>query len=123
MNSDFRDLLRLFNANRVRYLVVGGYAVMKYTEPRYTKDLDVWVEPTPKNAKAVFTALQEFEAPLASLTAADFAREGFAYQWGARQLAWTSSCRSTVSGLPTPGRTGRPATLMGLRDTSYRERI
>jgi hypothetical protein len=39
MNSDFRDLLKLFNAHRVRYLVVGGYAVMKYTEPRYTKDL------------------------------------------------------------------------------------
>ena len=37
MNSDFKDLLKLFNAYRVRYLVVGGYAVMKYTEPRYTK--------------------------------------------------------------------------------------
>jgi hypothetical protein len=41
MNSDFRDLLKLFNAHKVRYLVVGGYAVMKYTEPRYTKDLDI----------------------------------------------------------------------------------
>ncbi len=64
MNSDFRDLLKLFNAHKVRYLVVGGYAVMKYTEPRYTKDLDVWVEATPKNAKAVFAALREFGAPL-----------------------------------------------------------
>jgi hypothetical protein len=44
MNSDFKDLLRIFNEHKVRYLVVGGYAVIKYTEPRYTKDLDVWVE-------------------------------------------------------------------------------
>jgi hypothetical protein len=44
MNSDFKDLLRVFNEHKVRYLVVGGYAVIKYTEPRYTKDLDVWVE-------------------------------------------------------------------------------
>jgi hypothetical protein len=36
MNSDFRNLLKLFNAYKVRYLVVGGYAVMKYTEPRFS---------------------------------------------------------------------------------------
>ncbi|WP_394796921.1 hypothetical protein [Armatimonas sp.] len=41
MNSDFSDLLRLFNDYSVEYLVVGGYAVVAYTEPRYTKDLDV----------------------------------------------------------------------------------
>jgi hypothetical protein len=35
MNLDFKDLLRFLNAHNVRYLVVGGYAVMKYTEPRY----------------------------------------------------------------------------------------
>jgi hypothetical protein len=40
VNSDFSDLLRLFNVNRVRYLVIGGYAIIQYTEPRYTKDLD-----------------------------------------------------------------------------------
>ncbi len=90
MNSDFRDLLRLFNAHRVRYLVVGGYAVMKYTEPRYTKDLDVWVEATPRNAKKVFKALRKFEAPLANLTEADFANEGFFYQMGRPPPAWTS---------------------------------
>jgi hypothetical protein len=41
VNSDFSELLRLFNVNGVRYLVVGGYAVMQRSEPRYTKDLDV----------------------------------------------------------------------------------
>jgi hypothetical protein len=96
MNSDFRDLLKLFNAHRVRYLVVGGYAVMKYTEPRYTKDLDIWVEATPKNAKAVLKALRSFGAPLANLTEADFAAEGFSIRWGVPRPASTSSCQSKV---------------------------
>ncbi len=38
-NSDFSDLLSLFNANNVRYLIIGGYAVIQYAEPRYTKEL------------------------------------------------------------------------------------
>ena len=69
MNSDFKDLLRIFNAHSIRYLVVGGYAVMKHTEPRYTKDLDVWVEASPENARLVFRALREFGAPLTSVAA------------------------------------------------------
>ena len=44
MNSEFKERLRIFNAAKVRYLVAGGYAASKYTEPRYTKDLDLWVE-------------------------------------------------------------------------------
>ncbi len=63
-------------------MVVGGYAVMKYAEPRYTKGLDLWIDATPKNARAVFKALKEFGAPLANLTEADFSREGFFYQMG-----------------------------------------
>ncbi len=43
MNSDFKDLLRTFNEEQVEYLIVGAYAVIHYTQPRYTKDLDVWV--------------------------------------------------------------------------------
>jgi hypothetical protein len=82
MNSDFKDLLRIFNEHKVRYLVVGGYAVIKYTEPRYTKDLDVWVDASPKNARVVFAALQKFGAPLTNLRPEDFAREGSVYQMG-----------------------------------------
>jgi hypothetical protein len=82
MNSDFKDLLKLFNDSKVRYLVVGGHAVMKYTEPRYTKDLDIWIDASPRNARAVFRALRDFGAPLANLTAGDFAREGTFYQMG-----------------------------------------
>lgn len=82
MNSDFRDLLSTFNAHEVRYLVVGGYAVMKYTEPRYTKDLDLWIEASPDNAQAVFAALRAFGAPLSGITAGDFEAAGTIYQMG-----------------------------------------
>jgi len=65
INSDFKDLLRSFNAAGVRYLVVGGYAVMVHTEPRYTKNLDLWIESTESNAGlmiAALTRLSHFEA-------------------------------------------------------------
>ncbi|MCI0489262.1 MAG: hypothetical protein L0229_21935 [Blastocatellia bacterium] len=64
MNQDFKELLDLFNDEKVEYLVVGGYAVIKHSEPRYTKDLDVWVNPTMENAKRVFSALQKFGGEL-----------------------------------------------------------
>jgi hypothetical protein len=82
VNSDFSDLLRLFNVNRVRYLVIGGYAMIQYTEPRYTKDLDIWISADATNAKAIYTALLEFGAPLEDLTEADFSQEGYFYQMG-----------------------------------------
>jgi len=67
---------------RVRYLVVGGYAVMKYTEPRFTKDLDIWISINEENSRAVFNALKEFGAPLKGLTERDFAEKGYFYQMG-----------------------------------------
>jgi hypothetical protein len=66
----------------VRYLVVGGYAVMKYTEPRFTKDLDLWISTDEENSKAVFSALKEFGAPLKGLTPHDFTERGYFYQMG-----------------------------------------
>jgi hypothetical protein len=50
MNSDFKDLLRTFNEADVKYLVVGGWAYIEYVEPRYTKDLDIWIEASIDNA-------------------------------------------------------------------------
>jgi hypothetical protein len=65
-NSDIRELLRRFNGGGVRYLVAGGYAVMKYTEPCFTKDLDLWVDPAGDDAQRVLDALQGLGAPLES---------------------------------------------------------
>jgi hypothetical protein len=82
VNSDFTDLLSLFNDNNVRYLVVGGYAVIQHAEPRFTKDLDLWISTDPSNARAVYQSLKDFGAPLTDLTEADFGEEGYFYQMG-----------------------------------------
>jgi hypothetical protein len=81
-SPDFKDLLSTLAKHKVRYLVVGGYAVMKYTEPRFTKDLNLWIATDPENASAVFAALKEFGAPLKDLAPADFTQEGYFYQMG-----------------------------------------
>jgi hypothetical protein len=81
-SPDFKELLSILEKHKVRYLVVGGYAVMKYTEPRFTKDLDLWIATDEKNSEAVFAALKEFGAPLKDLTPADFRQEGYFYQMG-----------------------------------------
>jgi len=81
-SPDFKELLSILAKHEVRYLVVGGYAVMKYTEPRFTKDLDLWIATDERNAEAIFAALKEFGAPLKDLTPADFGREGYSYQMG-----------------------------------------
>ena len=81
-NSHFKDLLSALNGCGAKYLVVGGYAVMLYTEPRYTKDLDIWVEPSIDNAARVFRALAEFGAPLAGIHSEEFAAPDLIYQLG-----------------------------------------
>ena len=58
---------------------------MKYSEPRYTKDLDLWIATDPENANSVYVALKEFGAPLANLTANDFAQKDYFYQMGRPQ--------------------------------------
>jgi len=82
MNSDFRDLLRLFAGHEVRYLIVGGYAAMHYSQPRFTKDLDLWLEPTERNARRVMQIFREFGIPLIDVTPEDFANEGLQYMVG-----------------------------------------
>ncbi|RLD16995.1 MAG: hypothetical protein DRI36_04855, partial [Caldiserica bacterium] len=60
INKDFEDFFRYLNKNKVEYLVVGGYAHIYYTEPRYTKDLDILVNPTIENSKRVYKSLCDF---------------------------------------------------------------
>ena len=82
VNSDFSDLLQIFNDNRVKYLVIGGYAVIQYGEPRFTKDLDLWISTDTANAEAVYKSLKEFGAPLTEMSVDDFSEEGYFYQMG-----------------------------------------
>lgn len=73
--KDFKDLIRILNKAGVQYLLVGGYAVGVYAEPRATKDLDLFILSSVANSEAVFRALCEFGAPLYGMTAKDF-RDG-----------------------------------------------
>ncbi len=82
MNKDFVELLQSLENCGAEYLVIGGYAVMAYAEPRFTKDLDVWVRPEQPNATRVFRALAKFGAPLEGVTPDDFATPGLVYQMG-----------------------------------------
>ncbi len=63
MHQDFKELLSAFNAGKVRYLIVGGYAVSFRAQPRATKDLDILIGADAENSKAVYAALAKFGAP------------------------------------------------------------
>lgn len=72
LNQDFKEFVKSLNANQVRYLIVGGYALGFHGHPRYTKDLDVWIEMAPENAANVVAALEAFGFGSLGLKAADF---------------------------------------------------
>ncbi len=81
MTKDFKDLLRAFNANAVKYLIIGAHAFGVHAEPRTTKDLDLFIRADEGNAKAAFRALAEFGAPLQGLSPSDFC-DGTTFQIG-----------------------------------------
>ena len=60
LNKDFREFIASLNENNVCYMIVGGYAVGFHGYPRYTKDLDVWIEVSHENAENVVKALNQF---------------------------------------------------------------
>ena len=113
----YRELLQALNECEVEYLIVGGYAVMKYTEPRYTKDLDVWVHNSAENSMRLFHALANFGAPLKTdgVTPETFTRERIVYQIGVAPIridiltnvdgvkftdAWPNRVKSAFFGVP-----------------------
>jgi hypothetical protein len=75
-------MFKILNTAGVRYLVVGGYAFGFHVEPRTTKDLDIWVDPSPENVRLLYKALAEFGAPLTGVTEEDFRDPDLVYQIG-----------------------------------------
>lgn len=69
---EFREFVVYLNAHKVRYLIVGGYAVAFHGHPRYTKDLDVWIDRTPENAQRLLQALDDFGFGSVGLKEHDF---------------------------------------------------
>jgi hypothetical protein len=115
MNSDFKEPLSALNDQRVEYLIVGGYAVIFHTEPRFTKDLDIWVKPDPENASRLMVAFQQFGLPLIDIEEADFAVGGTQYMIGVPPVAldfltsigdldfaacWKQRVRDDIDGIP-----------------------
>ncbi len=82
LNQDFKEFLLALNDNVVRYLVVGGYAVALHGHPRYTKDIDVWIERTEENASRMVQAINDFGFGSLGLEQADFLVEDQIIQLG-----------------------------------------
>jgi hypothetical protein len=82
VQKDFKELLALFNARRVEYVIVGGYALAFHGAPRFTGDLDVLVNPTAENARRVLAALGEFGFDSVGLTLEDFVHPDRVIQLG-----------------------------------------
>lgn len=80
--KDFEELFVSLNARKVRALIIGGYAVAFHARPRYTKDLDILVEPSPENAQRVLQALEDFGFGTLKLTTDDFTTPGRIIQLG-----------------------------------------
>lgn len=80
--KDFEDFLRLLNNHKVEYMVVGGYALAFHGNPRYTGDLDIWINVTSKNALSMLQVVKEFGMQSLGLEEADFLRPGYITQIG-----------------------------------------
>ena len=79
---DFRELLALFNAHHVEYMIVGGYALAFHGAPRFTGDLDILVKPDADNAHRILAALEAFGFVSSGLTERDFVRPDHVVQLG-----------------------------------------
>jgi len=72
---DFKEFLKLLNARRVEYLLIGGYAVGYYGYPRATADMDIWVAVNPANADKIVAVLKEFGFDIPDLSPGLFLKE------------------------------------------------
>jgi len=147
MNRDFLDMLLALRGAGADYLVVGAHAVAVHARPRATGDLDIWVRPTPENARRVWKALEDFGAPLEQLRPDDLVSDDLVFQIGVApgridiltnigsvefEEAWGNRVSVDLEGLSIPiiGRqelirakkeTGRPRDLADVAELEGRE--
>lgn len=82
LNEDYKEMLQVLLNNKVKFLVVGAYAMGAYGYPRATGDFDIWVEASPENSQKVYQSLLEFGAPLNNILENTFCEEGIIFQIG-----------------------------------------
>ena len=80
--QDFREFLELLNKHKVRYLIVGGYAVGFYSRPKYTEDIDIWVESANSNAEKLIVVLKEFGFGELDISTEDLTNTNMVFQLG-----------------------------------------
>lgn len=82
IEKDYEELLKLFNKHKVKYCVIGAFAVGFHAVARYTKDMDILVEPTLENGHKIVKALGEFGFASLKLRGEDFSKKGRFVQLG-----------------------------------------
>lgn len=82
LNQDFLEFIQLLEKHHVKYIVVGGYAVGFHGFPRYTGDIDFFIEISEQNADRVFEVFNEFGFGEIGITVDDFLKESFVVEIG-----------------------------------------
>ena len=95
LNPDFKEFFQLLNANDVRYIIVGAYAVAYHGYPRYTKDIDIWIWINPENAEKIVKTLRDFGFESLGLQASDFLEAETIIQ-----LGYTPNRIDLIMGMP-----------------------
>lgn len=148
VSRDYEELFKSLNVHKVKSLVVGAHAVVFYTEPRFTKDLDIWIPPDLNTPEAVYRALKQFGAPLRGVSIQDFADKSMILQIGidpirvdilidvegvSSKSAWKNRVKTRYGKTPiavmgiedlirSKRRAGRPQDRLDLKHLTHRHR-
>jgi len=76
LNNRYKDILTILSKRKVKFLLVGAYAMVAHGYPRSTMDIDLLVMPDPENALLLMQAFDDFGAPVGYLSAEELKKEG-----------------------------------------------
>jgi len=117
LEDDLREFIELLNALKVRYIIVGAFAVAYHGYPRYTGDIDLFIERSPENAQGILNAIQQFGFGDLGISSEDFLQADQVIQLGIApnridlltflsgvefQEAWATRVQGEIAGLSVP---------------------